>query len=136
MDGYNTRIPVGNLEEGGEGHVKVGKRRITPSAIVGRESIVRRAKIGGRDDHRRIAWQTPLCVHVVHALDLKAGSTRESAVEQRRAQSCRVRSIPLFEQVPVTTRTRCVPHSTHKSIWGKLNNPSMAGDVRRNRGFL
>lgn len=45
----NAGAVLGDLEEHGHGKIKVRARRVAPPAIVIRQSIVRRAKVGGSD---------------------------------------------------------------------------------------
>lgn len=74
--------------------------RVAPPAIVARQSVVRRAEVGGRDEDRRAAGVAPL--RVVGALDLEAGSAAQTVVEESRAQRRRLHAVALAIQIPVT----------------------------------
>lgn len=67
--------------------------RVAPAAIVAWKSVVRRAKVRGRDENRRTAGMAPLWI--VSALKLEAGSAAQTVVEQSSTQRRRVYAVAL-----------------------------------------
>ena len=92
-DGDDAGAVLGDLEEHGHGEVEVGPGRVAPAAIVGGESVVGRAEVGGGDEDGGAAVVAPL--GVVGALDLEAGPAAQPVVEERRAQRRRLHAVPL-----------------------------------------
>ncbi|URE23233.1 hypothetical protein MUK42_03227 [Musa troglodytarum] len=101
-DGDDAGAVFGDLEEDGHGEVEVGAGRVAPPAVVGGESVVGRAEVGGGDEDGGAPAVTP--TEVVRALDLEAGPAALPLVKQRRAQSCRLHPVPLAVQIPIPTR--------------------------------
>ncbi|RWW00135.1 hypothetical protein GW17_00036925 [Ensete ventricosum] len=104
-DGDNAGAVLGDLEEHGHGEVEVGAGRVAPAAVIGGESVVGGAEVGGRDEDGRGAALAP--PGIVRAPDLKARPTAEPVVEQRSAQRRRLDPVPLAVEVPVPTRPAC-----------------------------
>ncbi|KAF7816436.1 factor of DNA methylation 1-like isoform X1 [Senna tora] len=104
-DGDDAGAVLGDLEEHRHGEVEVRPGRVAPAAVVAGESIVGRAKVGGRDEDRRTAGMAPLWV--IATLDLEARSAAKSIVKQSSAQSRRVHTVPFTVQVPVPTCSSC-----------------------------
>ncbi|CAA6669261.1 unnamed protein product [Spirodela intermedia] len=87
--------------------------RVAPATVVVGLCRVGRAEVGRR--HHDRPRQAPLRVGA--ALDLEAGPAAQPVVEHCRAQCCRVRPVPLAQQVPYpqappTATTRIVQHNT------------------------
>lgn len=82
-------------------------RRVTPSTIIARQSVIRRAEIRRRDEYRRAARMTPF--RVVGTFDFETRATTLPVVEQGSAQRGRVNSVPLAVQVSVPTSS---PHGS------------------------
>jgi hypothetical protein len=83
----------------------VGPGRVAPAAIVAGLSKVWRAKVGGCDQDGGAARVAP--PWVVGALDLEARTAAQPIVEKCCAQCCRVHSVALAVEIPVSTRTTC-----------------------------
>lgn len=92
-DGDDPGAVLGDFEEHGHGQVEVRARRIAPPAVVIRECIIGRTKVGGCHENRGVSSVAPLWV--IHALDFETSSTAGPVVEQSCAQRCRVHAVPL-----------------------------------------
>lgn len=57
-------------------------RRVTPAAVVVRQSVIRRAEVGGGDEDGGAAG---IARFIVRTLDFKAGSAAQAAIEERSA---------------------------------------------------
>lgn len=92
-EGYwdNSCSVLSDFEESRLGHVEVLERRVAPATVVVRQGQVGRAKVGGGHDDR--AGEAPFRIST--APELVTGAAAQPIVEQRRAQSCSVRSITL-----------------------------------------
>ena len=106
VDGNNAAAVDADLEPSRLGHVEVLPGRVAPAAVVVGQRVVGRAKVGGRDGHRRAADAEPR-VRLVVARDPVALPARGAVVEQRRAQRRRVRAVPRRVQVPIPTSSTC-----------------------------
>ncbi|KAL4341991.1 hypothetical protein GQ457_08G012620 [Hibiscus cannabinus] len=80
---HDTSTVLGDLEEDRHGEVKVRAWRVAPPAVVGGESIVRRAKVSSRDNNGRIPRVTPFWF--ICTLNLEACTTAKPIVEKCRA---------------------------------------------------
>ena len=105
-DGDDSASVNANLLPSRLSHVEVLKRRITPTAIVVGQSIVRRAEIGRRHGHRR-PFNAPPWIRLVITNDLEALTARCTVVKQRRTQRRRSRPITRLVQVPIPTSSAC-----------------------------
>ncbi|CAL9044047.1 unnamed protein product [Musa banksii] len=92
-----------DLEEGGLGEVEMLPWRVTPSAVVAGEGVVRRAEVGSRDDNR--AREAP--PGVIGAPHLVASAAAEPIVEERSAEGRGVGPVPLAVEVAIATSPAC-----------------------------
>ena len=90
-DWDNSSSVLSNTLENRLREVKMLQRWIAPASIIVWECIVRRAKVGSRDNNgtRKASFW------VIHTFDFKASSTAQSIVEQCGAQSSCVCPITL-----------------------------------------
>lgn len=80
-DGDDSSSILCNVQERRLGQIKMLKRGIAPAAIVVRQSIIRRAKVGG--SHSDGAREAPL--RIIGATYLIACTAAQAIVEQSRA---------------------------------------------------
>ncbi|KVI03618.1 hypothetical protein Ccrd_018075 [Cynara cardunculus var. scolymus] len=92
-DGDDAGAILGDFKEHGHGEIEVGTRRVAPPTIVVRESVIRRAEIGGGDGDGGATRVAP--PRVISALDFKTRAAAKSLVEQRGAERRRVDSVAL-----------------------------------------
>lgn len=78
-DGDNSGTVFSDMEEHRHGEVEMRARRVTPTAVVVRQSIVRGTEVSSSNEDGRTSGMAPLWVIVT--LDLKTRSTTQSIVE-------------------------------------------------------
>lgn len=93
-------------------------RRITPTAVIIRQSEIWGTKVSCSNEDGRTPWMAPLWF--ISTLDLKTCSTAKSIIEERRTQSCSVHSISLAVKVTITTRSTCIPNQ-NKTKQAEIN---------------
>lgn len=111
-------------------------RRIAMAATLGRESVVRRAEVGGRHDNRG-PGDAP--AEVLDAPDLEAGTADLAALEQGLAQPHRRHPVPALRQVAVPARAAHqvtgvgggVVRGTRGSPYGERRKRGRGGGSRR-----